>query len=438
MRNRKRRKVVEDKFCDWDPEELNACLRHKLAYTVRSSKFPRYGVPSLPPFPGLGLAIASFPPHSSPRCNTTVPPSAWLTSFYSTKNHPARVTIIVNDTHHFNVHKILLKSFSSKLAAQLKANPTVKYLRIRGDPPIGSLPAWLIYTEWLYMFDKVPLPDFTPLRLPHWTTSAIKSACFLASFLGATKFEKYLLRIIFKETWDGDFSESDLYHLSQRMGKKTGMWHFSNAYMKWKGSGYVGELDPYRWRVEHWYSICGTLANWGCFHAMNTSGWGGVWERQRLLAEKQRIADIVTSHDDEEVIYDSDGRIIEDERYAGRTRPGRERRAHVGGGDGACDYVDYSNWQGRNMIGYGGVAGGLAGGAAGFGAGAVGWGELENSANEETASGEEMWEEWWEDDDLYSRLDSVVDLAIEDVADDGLAGFEGELENDPDFNEVDD
>jgi hypothetical protein len=31
----------ETVFCDWDEEELNACVRHKLNYTVRSSKYPR-------------------------------------------------------------------------------------------------------------------------------------------------------------------------------------------------------------------------------------------------------------------------------------------------------------------------------------------------------------------------------------------------------------
>lgn len=37
--------IVEDdmevEYCDWDQKELNDVLSHGLAYTVRSSKYPR-------------------------------------------------------------------------------------------------------------------------------------------------------------------------------------------------------------------------------------------------------------------------------------------------------------------------------------------------------------------------------------------------------------
>lgn len=108
-----------------------------------------------------------------------------------------------------------------------------------------------------------------------------------------------------REIWYGTgFDEEDLRVVRDSVGVLTGMgmpgvWFFANAFFKWRGAGGVvgvrnggkkaGELDPFRWRVEHWYGICGVESNWGCFHAMNTSGWGGVWERQRGMAEKMRF-----------------------------------------------------------------------------------------------------------------------------------------------------
>ncbi|KAF2259542.1 hypothetical protein CC78DRAFT_536996, partial [Lojkania enalia] len=218
------------KVLDWDKHELDAVHAQSLPgnYTIRSSKYPR------------------------------------------TLRNPRRITVVINDTHSYSIHAELLKAFSKKCATLLKQQPTLQTILFTGREPVTSIPAWDIFTTWLYTLDKEPLPDYTPLRLPSWRTWDIKSACFLASFLGAVKFEKYLLRIIFKEVHEGRFAERHLAHLSRCMGSQTGMWHFSNAYFRWKGAGEPGELDPYRWRVEHWYSICGTVANWGCFHAMNT------------------------------------------------------------------------------------------------------------------------------------------------------------------------
>jgi hypothetical protein len=315
------------------------------------------------------------------------------------------VKLILNETHCWSIHKILLGTLSSKLAAQLKTNPAIKAIRINEKNPVGSLAAWDIFIEWLYMFDKIPLPDFTPLRLSHWRTDDMRDACLLASFLGASKFEKYLLRIICKELWDGEFPEELVWELSQKMSNKTGMWHFSQAYFKWKNSGWAGELDPYRWRVEHWYSICGTVANWGCFHAMNTSGWGGVWERQRLLANKNMRA--------AQMEEEAEQRLREKERRLEEGMLGAGLASGVGLGIGAGGmaiddyyyYPDDSPTQDHSYM---------------------------HMITDTEASGEEMWEEWWEDDDIYSRLGEVVDL---DMAADapGLEGFEVEMENDEDF-----
>ncbi|KAF2112155.1 hypothetical protein BDV96DRAFT_602604 [Lophiotrema nucula] len=242
------------KVLDWDEKELKAVRAANLPYAIRSAKYPR------------------------------------------TKKNPSRCWVIINDTHSYSIHKVLLKSFSTKCAALFKENQNLHNIRINGIEPVTSIPAWEIFTEWLYMLDKVPLPDYTPLRRAAWRSRHIKDACFLASFLGATKFEKYLLRIIFKEVHEGRFSEKHLRHLSHCMPEKTGMHYFSRAYFRWKEEGKPGELDPYRWRVEHWYSICGVISNWGCFHAMNTSGWGGVWERQEMMREQVEWMD--------EVLYD--------------------------------------------------------------------------------------------------------------------------------------
>lgn len=144
---------------------------------------------------------------------------------------------------------------------------------------------------------------------------------------------------------------------------------------------------------------------------MNTSGWGGVWERQRLLAEK------VDRRAVEEIIY-SDGEseeevlVVEDRVFGYHGRDVRQ-------GEKAQGWKGRGAWPGPVVV-------------AGFGVdGACDLIDTE-------ASGEEMWEEWWEDDDLYSRLEDVVDLAIDDIGgmDEALMGFEGEMENDPDFAEA--
>ncbi|KAF2868831.1 hypothetical protein BDV95DRAFT_609738 [Massariosphaeria phaeospora] len=242
---------LETTVLDWDDEEMAAVMAHSLYYTIRSSKYPR------------------------------------------TLENPARVTLILNDTHRWSVHAVLLQKFSTKLAALLPSAGThpPACIRIAAIEPIGSLPAWRIFLTWLYTLDKEPLPDFTPQRRSTWRTRDLKSACFLAAFLGAAKFEKYLLRIVFKEVHDGRFAQRHVTHLAARMPPKTGMHCFANAYLRWRDAGGRAELDPYRWRVEHWYSVCGTVANWGCFHAMNTSGWGGVWRRQEELREKVQWMD---------------------------------------------------------------------------------------------------------------------------------------------------
>lgn len=159
----------------------------------------------------------------------------------------------------------------------------MEYINIDAFDPIGCAVIWDMFLTWLYTFDKVPLPDFTPLRPPGWRSQDIVSAFFLSSFLRAPLFEKYLLRIIMKDLYEGRFPERSMAHLAARMPPDTGTHHFTNAWLRWKDSGWAGELDPYRWRVEHWYSICGRLGNWGCFHAMNVSGWRGVWQRQKAL-----------------------------------------------------------------------------------------------------------------------------------------------------------
>lgn len=155
---------------------------------------------------------------------------------------------------------------------------------------------------------------------------------------------------------------------------------------------------------------------------MNTSGWGGVWERQRLLFYKH------TSWIE-----------AEEERRQEEDRKERKARAlGIGAGVGA----------GMGM-------------GMGMGMGLDGCFDLDNLAGERSwdasrtievledgygggggadVSGEEMWEEWWEDDDMYSRLDllenmDIASLGIEDVVDaaDDFAGFEGEMEQDEDF-----
>ena len=56
--------------------------------------------------------------------------------------------------------------------------------------------------------------------------------------------------------------------------------------------------------------------------------------------------------------------------------------------------------------------------------------------NEDISSGEEMWEEWWEDEDMYSRLGDTIDLtamAEADLAEQGMLGLEDGMEGGDDF-----
>ncbi|KAF2751368.1 hypothetical protein M011DRAFT_112202 [Sporormia fimetaria CBS 119925] len=173
---------------DWDKDELDIVGRCGLKYTIRSSKYPR------------------------------------------TVQRPARTTILLNSAHAFSVHTILLTAFSKTLAVAISTQPTAPHLvKLKLSGPISSLPAWTLFLDWLYTLDKIPLPDFTPLRPPSTTTSTLVSAALLASHLHAVKFEKYLLRVIYKELWDGVFPVSSLEVLRDNMGHDTGMWYFSTG-----------------------------------------------------------------------------------------------------------------------------------------------------------------------------------------------------------------
>ncbi|KAF2246829.1 hypothetical protein BU26DRAFT_53901 [Trematosphaeria pertusa] len=165
-------------------------------------------------------------------------------------------------------------------------NPNLPSIHITAANPIASPPAWRIFLTWLYTLDKIPLPDFTPIRRESWRSSHIRDACLLAAFLGAWVFEKYLLRVVCKELSDGAFPQRYVADLARDMPASTGTHHFANAYFRWKAAGLPAELDPYRWRVEHWYALCGRQGNWGCFHDMGARGWRGVWERQGRLKGK--------------------------------------------------------------------------------------------------------------------------------------------------------
>ncbi|KAF2470940.1 uncharacterized protein BDR25DRAFT_354876 [Lindgomyces ingoldianus] len=254
---------------DWDARELEAVLASKAHYTLKRSKYPRY-IP-------LTHNLSSLSP------SLTATPSSAL-------EHPTRIFITVNNTHTWSLHKILLQSFTSTLAGLISSSQSSTHLHITTPPSAASLPAWQIFTSWLYTLDKIPLPDFTPTRHPTWTTSSIVEASLLSSHLKAVKFESYLLRLLMKELWyhPHRFPSKYITELSTGMGDRTGMHSFLNAYIKWKREAEIETLDPFRWRVEHWYSLCGRTVNWGCNHGMATSGWGGVWERQEGLRKKGR------------------------------------------------------------------------------------------------------------------------------------------------------
>ncbi|KAF2751367.1 hypothetical protein M011DRAFT_464101 [Sporormia fimetaria CBS 119925] len=171
------------------------------------------------------------------------------------------------------------------------------------------------------------------------------------------------------------------------------------------------ELDPYRWRVEHWYSICGTLGNWGCFHAMNTSGWSGVWDRQRKLANEV----------DKKVVEE----ILEIGEGSGSDKDEKEQRhtdwdptwnRNTGARRAGYDGVDEVDARDKAQAWRNGFHRRTRRGAHG----AAQFSKVSFKGNtSEEVSGEEMWEEWWEDDDLYSRFGEGIDVDVDDIRLDG-------------------
>ncbi|ORY12416.1 hypothetical protein BCR34DRAFT_613987 [Clohesyomyces aquaticus] len=256
---------------DWDEHELEAVIASEAKYTLKSSKYPR------------------------------------------TLKDPTRIHLSISPTTTYSLHRVLLRTFSPILSSLLTAptststsTPTSP-LPLTLPPPLSTIPppAWHIFTSWLYTLDKDPLPDFTPRIPSSWTTAHLLSAALLASRLKAKKFECWLLRAITPFCWHPEYplsyhphpcpsprstrpmlTTADLQTLQTTLARHTGLYWFSTAYLRWQASGYVETLDPFRWRLEHWYGLCGKEANWGCNHAMNTSGWGGVWERQQKLRSR--------------------------------------------------------------------------------------------------------------------------------------------------------
>ncbi|KAF2707258.1 hypothetical protein K504DRAFT_535782 [Pleomassaria siparia CBS 279.74] len=218
--SRPRRSIT---VCDWDDKELGVVVKAGLEYTLRKSKY------------------------------------RW------TVQNPTRVILVIDDDHQFSAHVVLLQHFSTRLEAQLKKASEGEHVRVDKIEGVG-LRAWEIWLEWLYTFDKIPLPDYTPLRRESWSTGDIMEAYLLSAWMGSIDCEKYLFRIIYKEIYDGRFSHDGLHRLSQRIPKNTGLWHFYMAYMRWKKEGKRKELDPYMWRWAKWRrahssSIATTSAN---------------------------------------------------------------------------------------------------------------------------------------------------------------------------------
>jgi hypothetical protein len=182
-----------------------------------------------------------------------------------TQKSPHRTTLVIHNTHQFSIHTVLLTSCSPKLSTLLKQYaPLQQYTPFNSHYlPIasGTIAAWHIFIDWLYTLDKIPLPDFTPLRFSHWTTRALREAVLLADWLGCVGFEKYLLRLVMKEVYEVVFPERELQVLKRFMGKGTGLFWFARAWGRWREGR--RECDPLRWRVEHWYVV--SLFSWFLF-----------------------------------------------------------------------------------------------------------------------------------------------------------------------------
>ncbi|PSN66593.1 hypothetical protein BS50DRAFT_620830 [Corynespora cassiicola Philippines] len=266
------------RICDWDPLEFETAMALNLHPTIRSSKYPR------------------------------------------TLRNPHRTIIILDNIRAYSIHTVLLQKFSPRLPALLEPyyphNVTEKGDEIYTATLPSTPRAWKMFTVWLYTINKIPPFDFTPVRLKtrhghRFSNADVVEAFVLAGYLGAETWEKCLLRMLMWEVFHSLYyvplqqqqQQQRRYHyrrpqpqcsyfwtmdeleaLCECLRRPSGAKAFLRELLRWQREGYKRELDPFFWRVEHWFEPCGAEegGNWGCFHGMGGKGWGGVWERMGM------------------------------------------------------------------------------------------------------------------------------------------------------------